>query len=219
MRVEVKEWPTLDKKGSPRGFMFNRLIHGGDVFDIPDTQVVHEIHAEDDEGKPMMKDGKPVMERKVRHHINVSHNPLNPDHQDMTELEYRRHIIKTSNLAQRWSAEEKALYLKYQDYSPEVMRKVQDNKQVTVNPEDSMPSAPGRDPGIPDLRRPTSVGNETTKVVASLKEMSEDAAITLVNKTSDAGLLDSWKVQEKSGNRNRLKAVIDAQLRTATESR
>ena len=213
MLVEVKEWGDLSKKGHPRAQIFNRIVHGGDVFDIPDTAVIHEVDS-DVEIDPSTK--KPKKERLITHlNVRVSPNP-NVDTQDMTEYEYRMHTIKTTPMGQRWSKTDKELNLKYYWYTPEWMKPASRNSQPNINKEDSMPSRDGRDiPNAPPGSI-TSIGLfDTGQYVGRLNNMSNEEAILNINKTHDAALLNEWLADAKKQGKERLVNTIEAQLQTA----
>jgi hypothetical protein len=217
MIVEIKEWETLDKKGHPRAFFYNRIVHGGDIFSIPDTLVVHEI----DSDVEFEKDGKnPKKERLITHfNVRVSANP-NADTVEMTEYEHRLHTIKTSPMARRWGKEDKELFLKYYWYSPEYMKPANRGAQPNIDPEDSMPTKWGRNIPTVTPGANTSVGDsDTGEFVGKLTGMTDANAVRIVNKTSDASKLNMWLEYEKAlkgGGREKVMNAILTQLKTAS---
>ena len=215
MLVEVKEWDSIDKKGLPRAQIFNRIVHGGDKFNIPETPVVHEV----DSDVEFEKDGKTPKKDKLITHpsVRVSVNP-NVDPVDMTEYEHRMHTIRTSPLARRWSKQDKELFLKYYWYTPDWMKPANRGAQPTVDPEDSMPTKWGRDiPSVPG-GQPTSVGvADTGEYVGKLVSMTQADAVKNVNKTKEASVLQQWLADEKNGQgREKVIASIEAQLKSAS---
>ncbi|MGH2612059.1 MAG: hypothetical protein ACRDFB_03295 [Rhabdochlamydiaceae bacterium] len=212
MLVKIKEWESADKRGYPRAEMWSRLVHGGDILEIEDTPVVHMAESEYEKDQ---KTGRPILERKVTHYQNVSLNPNQKEVKEMTELEYRQWLLKTSMIGQRWSKENKELFLKYYHFSPEVMEPAPRNARPTVFKGDSLPEESGR--FIPDSApgQKTSLGTiDTGGFAGALKKLNQDEAVNIVNKTDDVKTLEIWLEEEKGGNRDRVINTIKTQLRT-----
>lgn len=216
MLVEIKEWEALDRKGLPRAQVFNRIVHGGDIINIADTPVIHEVDSDIDFDSITKK---PLKEKLITHpNVQVSLNP-NADRQDMTEYEHRKFTIQKSPMAQRWSKADKELFLKYYWYTPDYMKPANRGANATIRKEDSMPEEDGRD--IPNVQpgQPTSVGvADTGQYVGKLSGMSNDEAILNVNKTSNATLLNTWLSEAKKAGNEKLVNTIEAQLRTASRA-
>lgn len=216
MLVEVKEWESLDKKGHPRAQIFQRLVYGGDVIDLPDTAVVHEVDSDIDKDAS----GKPKKEKFITHYaVRVSPNP-NADPQDMTELEHRQHTIRTSPMARRWSKADKELFLKYYWYTPDWMKPANRGAQPTVDPEDSMPSKWGRDIPTTAPGQTSSLGFDTGEYVGKIAGLTTEEAVKHINKTQNPDRLHAWMEEEKRTQAPREKVLnsIDAQLKTSAKA-
>ena len=211
MLVRVKEWPTLDKKGHPRAERFCRMLHGGDVFEIPDTKVVHEVDSDTEKG---------VKERVIAHiGVPVEENKK----QDMTELEYRKFTLQKSPQAARWSKEDRQRFLEIQEYAPEWMEPASRNCVPNVSKSETLPEADEAH-AIPNVMgaHTTSVGDVDTQqhIVSDVSRLSEDEAIKIINKCDDPKLLSQWNETEKRvQGRDRVKNVLKIQLRNASEAK
>ena len=214
MLVRVKEWPTLDKKGHPRAERFCRMLHGGDVFDLPETLVIHEVDS-DTEIDPTTK--KPIKERVIAHRgVPVNQN----EKKDMTELEHRKFTLQNSPEAARWSKEDKERFLKYAEYAPSWMEPAPRNSFPSVRRNDTLPEA-DEARNIPNVigDSTTSVGDVDThqRIVANISRMSEDEAVSIINKCDDASMLASWnEAERKVPGRDRVKNVLKVQMRNVS---
>lgn len=217
MLVRVKEWPTADKKEYPRAERFCRMLHGGDIFEIPDTLVIHEADS-DLEVDPQTK--KPIKERLITHlGVPVSDN----EKKDMTELEYRRFTLQKSPSCARWSKEDKDRFLKFFEYAPDWMEPAPRNCVPNISKRETLPEEEEARL-IPNVigAQTTSVGDVDTQqhIVSNISRLSEDEAIKMVNKCNDASLLNQWNEAEKRvQGRERVKNVIKVQMRNLTETK
>jgi hypothetical protein len=193
------------------------MLHGGDVFEIPDAKVVHEVDS-DTEIDPVTK--KPSKERVIAHlGVPVSEN----EKKDMTELEYRKFTLQKSPSCARWSKEDKERFLTIQEYAPDWMEPAPRNCTPNVNRSETLPEADEARP-IPNSlgSGPTSVGDVDTHqhIVSNISSLSEDEAIKIINKCDDSALLSQWSEAERRiQGRERVKNVLKVQMRNLTEAK
>lgn len=212
MKVMAKAHGGQTNRGLPVGQLFHRLIHAGDIFDIPDDPVPH---MEDDPlGEKDPKTGKVLQVKAIAFRPSTRRGTEAPV--ELTELESRREILRRNPDARRWSKEDRDLYLKFRYYSPVWMKPAQRGAHNTIDPSKTTSEIGNAIPdGQPGTK--TSVGDgDTGATIVDMNKMSVKEAVNLVNATNDPAALQSMLAQEKAGQkRPNVLNALNAQMQLA----